>query len=63
MIKLTSIYFSMGEFNMISHRSHTKDWIFQIRKQIPKSDPILIEKMIMALYLVEQLQLSGLEFI
>jgi hypothetical protein len=48
---------------MISHRSHTKDWIFQIRKQIPKSDPILIEKMIMALYLVEQLQLSGLEFI
>lgn len=48
---------------MITHNTHTKDWIFQIRSQIPKSDPILIEKMIMALYLLEQLQLSGLEFI
>jgi len=27
---------------MISHRTHTKDWIIQIREQIPKSDPILI---------------------
>ena len=48
---------------MITYHTHTKDWIFQIRAQIPKSDPILIEKMIMALYLLEQLQLSGLEFI
>lgn len=53
----------MGDFKIISQRTRTKEWIFQIREQIPKSDPILIEKMIMALYLLEHLQLSKLEFI
>ena len=48
---------------MISSKSRTKEWIMGIREISPKSDPILIEKMIMALILVEQLKRSGLEFI
>jgi hypothetical protein len=34
-----------------------------IRKVSPGKDPILIEKMIMALTLAESLKLAGLEFI
>ncbi len=48
---------------MISGQSCTKEWIMGIREASPKSDPILIEKMIMALVLVEHLERSGLEFI
>jgi len=48
---------------MISSQSHTPEWILGIRKDSRGSDPILIEKMIMALTLVEGLRLSGLEFI
>ena len=48
---------------MISKRSRTKEWIMGIRKIAAGQDPILIEKMIMALTLVENLQLSGLDFI
>lgn len=48
---------------MISDQSHTKEWIMGVREASPKSDPILIEKMIMALILVEHLKRSGLEFI
>lgn len=48
---------------MISARSHTSEWIMGIRKESRGSDPILIEKMIMALTLVEELRLSGLDFI
>ena len=48
---------------MISNQSRTKEWIIGIRTDSPGKDPILIEKMIMALTLVENLRLSGLDFI
>jgi hypothetical protein len=48
---------------MISAQSRTPEWIKGIRKDSRGSDPILIEKMIMAMTLVEELQLSGLDFI
>jgi predicted nucleotidyltransferase component of viral defense system len=48
---------------MISNQSRTKEWIIGIRANSPGRDPILIEKMIMALTLVENLRLSGLDFI
>ncbi|PKO04383.1 MAG: hypothetical protein CVU41_17360 [Chloroflexi bacterium HGW-Chloroflexi-3] len=48
---------------MISDQSHKKDWIFSIRELSPGKDPILIEKMIMALTLAENLKLAGLNFI
>jgi len=48
---------------MISNQSRTKEWIMQTRKIAVGKDPILIEKMIMALTLVENLRLSGLDFI
>jgi predicted nucleotidyltransferase component of viral defense system len=48
---------------MISNQSRTKEWIMGIREVAPGKDPILIEKMIMALTLVENLQLVGLDFI
>lgn len=49
---------------MISRQSLSKDWIMRIRKtsQIP-TDPILIEKMILALALLENLNISGLDFV
>jgi len=48
---------------MISHRSYTQEWIMGVREASPRMDPILIEKMIMALTLVESLRVSGLDFI
>src|SRR4030043_959250 len=49
---------------MISRKSLSEDWIMRIRKtsQIP-TDPILIEKMILALVLLENLYISGLDFV
>ena len=49
---------------MISAQSRTKDWIMNIRgtSRTP-TDPILIEKMILALVLLENLRISGLDFI
>ena len=49
---------------MISSQSRTKEWIMGIRgtSQIP-TDPILIEKMILALTLLENLRASGVNFI
>ena len=49
---------------MISSRTREIDWINKIRanSQIP-TDPILIEKMILALVLLENLQNSGLDFV
>jgi hypothetical protein len=48
---------------MISAQSRTKEWIMGIRgtSRIP-TDPILIEKMILALTLLENMSISGLEF-
>jgi hypothetical protein len=48
---------------MISAQSRTPEWIMGIRKDSRGSDPILVEKMIMAITLVEELKLSGLDFI
>jgi hypothetical protein len=48
---------------MISNQSRTKEWIMQARTASPGKDPILIEKMILALTLVENLRLAGLDFI
>jgi hypothetical protein len=48
---------------MISNQSRTKEWMMRTRKIASGKDPILIEKMIMALTLVENLRLSGLDFI
>jgi len=47
---------------MISPQSRTKNWILGIREQASRKDPILIEKMIMALTLAENLKLAGLDF-
>lgn len=49
---------------MISSQSRTAEWIMGIRgtSQIP-TDPILIEKMILALTLLENLRASGIDFI
>jgi hypothetical protein len=48
---------------VISDQSRTKEWIFSIREMSPGKDPILIEKMIMALTLAENLKLAGLNFV
>lgn len=48
---------------MISTQSRSKEWIMGIREVSPGKDPILIEKMIMALTLVENLKLAELDFI
>lgn len=48
---------------MISTQSRTKEWIMGVREVSPGKDPILIEKMIMALTLVENLKKAGLDFI
>ena len=48
---------------MISAQSRTPEWIMGIRDVSRGKDPILIEKMIMALTLVEELRLSGLDFV
>ena len=48
---------------MISKHSRSKEWIMGIRNKSQKTDPQLIEKMILALTLVESLQTSGLNYI
>ncbi|MDI6769244.1 MAG: hypothetical protein QMD04_06165 [Anaerolineales bacterium] len=48
---------------MISAQSRAPEWIMGIREVSRGKAPILIEKMIMALMLVEELRLSGLDFI
>lgn len=48
---------------MISNQSRSKDWIMQLRERPhTPADPILIEKMILALILLENLHDSGLDF-
>lgn len=47
---------------MIDLKTLSADWIAEKRKKYCK-DPTLMESMIYALYLLEQLQLSGLDFI
>jgi len=47
---------------MIKHESLSAEWITEKRKKFGK-DPTIIEGMIYALYLLEHLKLSGLDFI
>lgn len=47
---------------MIDIKSLSTEWIVEKRKKYPK-DPTLMESMIHALYLLEQLHLTGLDFI
>jgi hypothetical protein len=47
---------------MILPASYTKDWIKEKRKTYPKSDPAIMEKVIYALTLVEQLVQTDLSF-
>lgn len=47
---------------MILPESYTAQWILNKRKTYPKSDPAIMEKVIFALSLVEQLVQSGLQF-
>lgn len=48
---------------MILQQSKSKEWIMKVREMTPQRDPILIEKMIMALMLVESLSINGLDFV
>ena len=48
---------------MILQETRSKDWIMKVRETTSQKDPILIEKMIMALILVESLSTNGLRFI
>ncbi|HBH11594.1 MAG TPA: hypothetical protein DDX29_00495 [Clostridiales bacterium] len=48
---------------MILPESRSKDWIMKVREETRQRDPILIEKMIMALILVESLSINNLNFI
>ena len=48
---------------MINKETHTIDWILNLKNKLGKrTDPKLIEKVIWALTLLEQLQLNGLNF-
>lgn len=48
---------------MIDKQSLTSVWFDSRRKIYKKADPSIMERMIYALYLLEQIQLSGLEFV
>lgn len=48
---------------MISKHSRSQEWIMRVRETAFGKDPILIEKMIMALTLLENLRNSGLDFV
>ena len=47
---------------MILPESYNPDWIREKRKTYPKSDPTIMEKVVYALSLVEQLVQTGLDF-
>ena len=47
---------------MILRESYTEEWIGRIQR-VYKIDPSLVEKVIMALTLLEQLKVGGLDFI
>ncbi len=48
---------------MIDKQSLTRDWILSKKKEFPGSDPSIIERTVFALYLIEQLCMSGLDFV
>jgi len=48
---------------MISEKCHKKDWIQQKRKEFGNADPLIIEKVIKALTLLDILSRPELSFI
>lgn len=48
---------------MITRNSATKEWLDTVMKSYKKNDPGIVEKTIMALTLLEQLSVEGLDFI
>ena len=49
---------------MINNETHTSNWILNLKRKLGKhSDAKLIEKVIWALTLLEQLQINSLNFI
>lgn len=50
---------------MIKNKCFKKEWITEFRRQkeLSRMDPTLLEKMIYALYLVQNLKIQGLDFI
>lgn len=48
---------------MIDQKTHTAEWLDSIRRRFPENDPILLEKCLKALTLLESLQRTGLNFI
>ena len=48
---------------MIKENSYKSDWITKLRNKKKKIDPILCEKMIRALGLLEQLVINNLQFV
>lgn len=48
---------------MILTESHSVNWLEEVKKKFPKKDPALIEKVIRALTLLEELQAVGLDFV
>ena len=48
---------------MIQRESFSKQWIVDQRNKVPKADPSIIEKLIHALSLVEQLAVTELDFV
>lgn len=48
---------------MILTESHSANWLEEVKTKFPKKDPALIEKVIRALTLLEELQAIGLDFI
>lgn len=48
---------------MILIESHSANWLEEVKTKFPKKDPALIEKVIRALTLLEELQAVGLDFI
>lgn len=48
---------------MIEDKTHTRQWLDSLIKKYPNNDPILLEKCCKSLTLLEQIQLTGLDFI
>lgn len=48
---------------MIDQKTHTAEWLESLRKKFPENDPILLEKCLKALTLLESLKRAGLEFV
>ena len=48
---------------MILTESHSINWLDEVKLKFPKKDPALIEKVIRALTLLEELHVAGIDFV